>query len=377
MRSKQSKIISVSVYKVMLITAIFCMYCKEQPKPETTGSRGTIEKTIIESNVNIHQNLSLEVQLRELMHQADSISPSNSGNQPADSIISLETEITRLSASLFMETDPEKIFNAIGGLLFDKLKISFEKNENDLDAIFPSRIMQSRRGTCLGISLLVLQVGEKLDIPLHGVVVPGHLFVRFDDGKVQRNFEPLRHGENMPELWYRQKWPSSDTVRYSLRNNTKNEVAGVVCYAIGNSMMSQRKYADAVAFFVKAKSRFPDFIEAAGNEAVAYDKMGETDKSLTIFGELVKRKPTLDRIHSRYAPLLLKSRKYNEAESEYIEALKDEPESSDLLYGYGMTLFMLKKCEGASDAVSRVLAAKPDYEAAGRLKMQIQEQCGQ
>jgi tetratricopeptide (TPR) repeat protein len=362
---------------LLLLVFICFIYCQKQPPSESSGSRVSIEKTIVDSNVNQYQNLSLEVQLRKLLHEADSISPLSNVYQPADSVISLESEITKLSASLFMENDPEKIFNAITGLLFDKLKITFEKNENDLDAVFPSRIILSRRGTCLGISLLILQIGEKLDIPLHGVLVPGHFFVRFDDGKVKRNFEPLRHGENMPEQWYRQKWPTNDTVRYSLRNNTKNEVIGVVCYTVGNCMMAQGKNAEAITYFKKAKGKFPDFIEAVGNEAIAYDKMGDTEKAVAILGELVKMTPSLDQIHSRYAPLLLKTNRYSDAESEYIQALKDEPESTNLLYGYAMTLFQLKKCESASESISRVLDLKPDYEAANQLKMQILQQCGQ
>ncbi len=372
-----TKYIRITIYIVLLLIGCCFIYCKEKPQSESSGAGSSIEKTIIDSNGNEPQNLSLEVQLRLLMHETDSITPLSKGIHAVDSQISMETEITRLSASLFMESDPGKIFEAIAALLFDKLKITFEKNENDLDAIFPNRIILSRRGTCLGISLLVLHIGEKLGVPLHGVLVPGHFFVRFDDGTVKRNFEPLRHGENMSEQWYRQKWPTNDTTRYSLRNYTKKEVIGVVCYAIGNSMMSQGKYAEAVHFFAKASGKIPEFTEVAGNEAVAYDKMGETGKALTILGELVKKKPSLDRIHSRYAPLLLKCKRYGDAEAEYILALNEEPQKPDLLYGYAMTLFMLKKCEDASETASRALYIQPDYAVASQLKMQILQQCRQ
>lgn len=367
------------IWIVISVIGIFFVLCKEhvQPKSGLSSSRSSIEKSISDLTVKESQNLSLEVQLRALMHETDSISPLSNKNRTADSIIDIESEITRLSAILFMENDPEKIFNAIAVILFDKMKITFEKNENDLTAIFPSKIIQSRRGTCLGISLLVLQIGEKLGFPLYGVLVPGHFFVRYDDGIVKRNFEPLRHGENMPERWYRQKWPTNDTARYSLRNYTKKEVVGVVCYAIGNSLISKGKNGDAVHFFTRAKSKIPEFSEAAGNLAVAYDKIGETRKAAAILGELVKRLPTLDRIHSRYAPLLLKCARYNDAESEYILALEDEPENTDLLYGYAMTLFQLKKCTDASEVLSRALVLRHDFEIARQLVSEIQQQCSQ
>jgi tetratricopeptide (TPR) repeat protein len=365
---------------ILLSVIGICFFsCREhvQPKSLSADSIGSIEKAIGDLPSNESKNLSLETQLHILMHETESISQLSKRNQSADSIIDLETEITRLSAILFMENDPEKIFTAIAAILFDKLKITFEKNENDLNAVFPYRIIQSRRGTCLGISLLVLQIGERLGFPIYGVLVPGHFFVRYDDGIVKRNFEPLRHGENMPEQWYRQKWPTNDIVRYSLRNYTKNEVVGVVCYTIGNSLMFQGKNKDAIHFFTRAKGELPDFIEASGNEAVAYDKIGETRKAIAILGELIKKKPTLDRIHSRYAPLLLKGGRYSDAEIEYGLALEDEPENTDLLYGYAMTLFQLKKCADASEVLSRALVLKPDFEFAGQLSTEIQQQCSQ
>jgi regulator of sirC expression with transglutaminase-like and TPR domain len=355
------------------------MNCKKhsQPQSAVNGSIDMLEKKFGDSQEIIEQNISIEKQLIMLMNETDSLLSSKATNDDEDFPIDLESEVTKISAALFMENDPVIIFDTIGNLLFEKMKIKFEKNENDLDAVFPQKIIRSRRGTCLGISLLVLQICEKLGFPVYGVLVPGHFFVRFDDGELRRNFEPLRHGENMPEQWYREKWPTKDTVRYSLRNCTKKEVNGIVNYVIGNSMLARDKPLDAIHFYKRVQEKYPQLIEAKGNSAIAYDKSGQTDKAIAVLSEMVKKYPTMNGIHGRYASLLLKKGRFTDAESEFVSALSYEPESIPLLFGYVTTLFSLKKCKEASESITRIIASKPDYEAAQTLKIQIDQQCGQ
>jgi tetratricopeptide (TPR) repeat protein len=354
------------------------MDCKKHSQPQSapSGSRDMVEKKFGDSGGPAEVNISYEKQLLSLMNEDDSIVSHSKEHAMVESSANFEAGITKLSATLFMENDPEKIFTSIAVLVYDTLKIKFEKNENDPDAIFPQKIMQSRRGTCLGISLLVLQICEKLGFPVYGVLVPGHFFVRYSDGVVKRNFEPLRHGENMPEQWYREKWPTKDTSRYSLRNCTKKEVMGVVCYVLGNRLLANGKSMDAITFFNRALEKFPELTEATGNTAVAYEKIGQTEKATKIIGELVKKYPLMDGINSRYASLLLKSGRYSEAESEFGKALEAEPDNAMMLYGYAMALFSLKKCEEATAAIFSAISSKPDFEAAIVLKGKIELQCG-
>ncbi|MBN1601456.1 MAG: tetratricopeptide repeat protein [Chitinispirillaceae bacterium] len=333
-----------------------------------------VEKKIGDMGAPSDLKISYEKQLLSLTNECDSFIVWNTDVSDLPPV-NLETEVTKLSALLFMENDPEKIFNTIAGYIYDSMKITVEKNENDLDAVFPQKILQSRRGTCLGISLLVMQIGEKLEFPIYGVLVPGHFFVRYSDGVVKRNFEPLRRGESMPEQWYREKWPTRDTSRYSLRNCTKREVIGVVCYVLGNRLFADGKYPEAVAFFDRAQQKFPELIEAQGNMAIAYEKIGQTEKSIKILGDMADRYPLMDGIHSRYASLLLKTGRYAEAESEFRKALDADPGNNQVLYGYAMALYLLKKCRDADAAISRVLFSKPDFEGASDLKSKIEQEC--
>jgi hypothetical protein len=55
-------------------------------------------------------------------------------------------------------------------------------------------VLQLRAGNCLGWSLLFVALGDRLGLPLHCVAVPNHAFVRWDDGKVRVNIDPVNGG---------------------------------------------------------------------------------------------------------------------------------------------------------------------------------------
>ena len=57
---------------------------------------------------------------------------------------------------------------------FYEWKISFQDAPNKLQSIFPHQAFNARQGSCLSISLIFLLLAEKLDLPLYGVLAPGH-----------------------------------------------------------------------------------------------------------------------------------------------------------------------------------------------------------
>src|SRR5205823_13318274 len=64
-------------------------------------------------------------------------------------------------------------------------------------SLLPS-VLGARRGSCLGLGALYLIVAERIGLPLDGVRVPGHFFVR-TRGSSPRNIELLHRGERSEE----------------------------------------------------------------------------------------------------------------------------------------------------------------------------------
>jgi regulator of sirC expression with transglutaminase-like and TPR domain len=88
-------------------------------------------------------------------------------------------------------------------------------------------ILDGARGNCLGLSILYLAVAERAGFPLRGVSAPEHFFVRFDDGVVALNVEPLRGGRPVSDRTYmRQRAIAREAVFRGiyLRSESKRQV---------------------------------------------------------------------------------------------------------------------------------------------------------
>lgn len=77
-------------------------------------------------------------------------------------------------------------------------RLGFQGNRTryyDPDNSFLHRVIDSRRGIPISLSVLYLLLGRRLDIPLQGAGIPGHFMVRFDLGFKTYLLDPFRGGQ--------------------------------------------------------------------------------------------------------------------------------------------------------------------------------------
>ena len=87
-----------------------------------------------------------------------------------------------------------KAIDIINQYLFQELGYGTVANADNPDDLFLHTVMSHRKGYCLSLSILYLALAERIGLPLHGVVVPGHFFVRYDSRIRQRNIETTANG---------------------------------------------------------------------------------------------------------------------------------------------------------------------------------------
>lgn len=101
------------------------------------------------------------------------------------------------------------------GLRYNPDKIAAPTIENLRDKSFFERaddvflsglLSEYKMGTCSSMPVLLVAIGRRLGYPLKLVAAKGHLFCRWDDGKVRRNFECTNGISCFPDSHY-QKWP--------------------------------------------------------------------------------------------------------------------------------------------------------------------------
>lgn len=71
----------------------------------------------------------------------------------------------------------------------------------DLYTFLPS-VLDGRQGVCLGVSILYLSLAQRLDLPLEIITPPGHIYVRYNNGKKIINIETTARGIDTPSEMY-------------------------------------------------------------------------------------------------------------------------------------------------------------------------------
>lgn len=137
-----------------------------------------------------------------------------------------------------------------------------------------SSVLGDRRGSCLGLGALYLAIGERIGVPLDGILLPGHFFVH-TRGPGGHNVELLRRGEAMPDDWYRKKygpWPETRSAYF--RPVTVSELGAIHWYNRGNDLRAAGDLDAAEQAYVRAAQEFPGFAEAYANLGAAEQRRG-------------------------------------------------------------------------------------------------------
>jgi tetratricopeptide (TPR) repeat protein len=157
------------------------------------------------------------------------------------------------------------VADPINAVVFGELGFEREIDSGATRFFTLSSVLHDRRGSCLGLGALYLAVAERIGVPLDGILLPGHFFVR-TRGPGAHNVELLRRGEAMPDDWYGKKygpWPGSGSA-YA-RPVTPAELVAIHWYNRGNDLRAAGDLVAAERAFTRAAHEFPDFAEASAS----------------------------------------------------------------------------------------------------------------
>jgi regulator of sirC expression with transglutaminase-like and TPR domain len=198
--------------------------------------------------------------------------------------------------------------------VFDEWKIAFLPHDSAIGGSVPRQVYEKKQGSCLGIALLMLLVAEKNGYPLHGVVIPGHFFVRYDDGATRRNIEPNASGIERSDEYYRERYGiTPDSWYYSLQNLSKKEVAAVFYYMLGNDARQKGQWREARVCYETSLRLFPRYPDALGNLSLVFAERKNIDAALTLLDSVARIDPANPRVYRNRALLLLKKKRLAEA----------------------------------------------------------------
>lgn len=106
-----------------------------------------------------------------------------------------------IKARIPENNEPESIINTINEFLFDELGFTYVQTGN-LEDLYLNKVIDRRKGNCIGLSILYLSIAERLRLPLFGVNIPEHIFIRYDDGVQRINIEMGHKGMSLSDTFY-------------------------------------------------------------------------------------------------------------------------------------------------------------------------------
>lgn len=180
---------------------------------------------------------------------------------------------TRLRPLLAAAPDDSARIAALNAFLFDSLRIEPLTDDTTLASSLPSRVLADRRGSCLGLVLLALALGESAELPLSPVFLPGHILVRWKG----RNIETLRRGLARSDSFYRETFDLAQRPWYSLADAQPDHALAALVFNLANHHRAQGRLEAALEEYRLVLDRLPGYPEALGNQGAALLLSGQRE----------------------------------------------------------------------------------------------------
>jgi len=248
----------------------------------------------------------------------------------------------------------------INKYLFDELGFKSVKEASSPKELFLHSVLDNKRGYCLSLSVLYLSLAERLGIPLYGVVVPGHFFVRYDDGRVRFNIETTSGGGSASDEHYINKFKvPADNDGIYMRNLDKMQTLGCFFNNLGNSYVDVGNIEQALVAFERGVEINPSLAECRTNLGNIYLRKDRIEDAIYQYRAALEINPADAKTHNNLGNAYTKTGRLDDAISEYSESLELDPNFADV-YANLSTVYCEKKMfDRAESVLKKAIAFEP------------------
>jgi tetratricopeptide (TPR) repeat protein len=228
----------------------------------------------------------------------------------------LDGMVTRAREAVAGATTPIETIERLNHFFFQSEKFQVTYDLSSSDHLLPGPVLAGKKGYCVGLATIYLILSGELNLPIHAVATPKHVFLRWDDGKFRRNIELFQEGRDVSDKDYirEQKIPQESIDRgVFLANLTDKEFLGFIYqnlgvlksqrgqfeesgkhyaqairlnrklaaayYNRGNDELKQKSYRRVIRDYAKSLKLYPTDPWALWNRGLAWKGLGETKKA--------------------------------------------------------------------------------------------------
>jgi regulator of sirC expression with transglutaminase-like and TPR domain len=230
----------------------------------------------------------------------------------------------RIKGELSGNRSPRRVVSAMNRVIFGAEGFVYDPAPGDPGNYLLDKVLDRRRGNCLGLSLLYLSLAERLSLPLRGVYVPSHCFVRYERGGVRINIETAASGAEREDGWYVRRFRISGDRPY-LKSLGRKEMLAVFLKSLGAALARRGKEDEALQAYRRAARLYPGLPDAWYNAGILYGKKGLADEAIVSFHRAVALDPELASARNNLGAALASSGRLEEALAEFRRAVALEP----------------------------------------------------
>ena len=223
-----------------------------------------------------------------------------------------------------------RVIPVINEYLFNELGFRSISEASDPNSLFLHTVMDTKRGYCLSLSILYLAIAERIGLPMYGVVVPGHFFVRYDDGQKQFNIETTSNGGTATDEHYVKKFkvPKGNNHIY-MKNLSKIQTLGCFFNNLGNSYSDIGDTESALLAFERAVAINPTLSESRANLGNIYLKKDGVAKAIREYRAALDINPHDAKTHNNLGNAYMQRDSQNYAVYEYMRSIELDPNFVD------------------------------------------------
>jgi regulator of sirC expression with transglutaminase-like and TPR domain len=288
----------------------------------------------------------------------------------------LDLMALQVLARITFEATPQDKIKALNHFIFFEMGFRFPPHSQHEQAIdrytFLPSVLESRRGVCLGVSIVYLSLAQRLNLPLEIVTPPGHIFVRYKDYETEINIETTLRGVHIPSDEY------LGINEKRLKTPPLKEVMGMVYMNEASIFLQNAEWQKAAQGYENAIKYMPTDNTIKELLGCSYLFLGKKNEAIKLFEEVIRNpdnddisKDTLaiDIVSGKVTPDALKVifMRQNETRKSIvakklalIETCKKHPQFRSGLFQLASTYLKLQRPQEAIDTLEKLSALDPN-----------------
>ena len=223
--------------------------------------------------------------------------------QPSLNLSILREEIERLTflakQRIKRHHKSEDIIQILRTLIHNTARYEYtdQVDENGVpvnsEELFLHGLLKTHKGYCMNLSLLYLILGQKLELPLYGVALPNHFFVRYEQEGEHINIETTERGVSYPDSFYEQRFGIQANAQnsYFLKNLDGRQTLGAYFSNIGMVYYQNQRQQRALFYMNLSTSINPMSIDAQNNLANIYSELKKPHDAIKHYNLALKADP--------------------------------------------------------------------------------------